>query len=260
MARSLAQPDHDVWRRSDAAVTFADMGENALGTILGVWAHPDDETYLCGGLMARAARAGARVVCITATRGELGSPDEQRWPPGPPLAAVRTREMEAALAVLGVREHHWLDYPDGGCADVDQDAAIDRVAAVMADVRPDTVLTFGPDGMTGHDDHKAASAWATAAFERVAANGARLAYATNTPDWLARFRAALDEFNVFMGAEPPCTPVEELAIHARFDGELLETKLRAIQAMTSQVEALVTGMGEEFFREGMVEEAFRHPD
>src|SRR3990170_7980876 len=46
-------------------------GDNSLGTILGVWAHPDDETYLCGGLMARAGRAGDRVVGITATPGEL---------------------------------------------------------------------------------------------------------------------------------------------------------------------------------------------
>ena len=64
--------------------------------------------------------------------------------------------MEAALAILGVTEHHWLDYPDGGCAGVDQDEAVRRVAAVMEEVRPDTVLTSGPDGMSGHDDHKAA--------------------------------------------------------------------------------------------------------
>ena len=166
-------------------------GDNPYGTILGVWAHPDDETYLCGGLMARAARAGDRVVCITATRGELGSPDEARWPSGPTLAAVRTAEMDAALAVLGVTEHHWLDYPDGGCASVDQDEAVRRVAAVMEAVRPDTVLTFGPDGMTGHDDHKAACRWATAAFEAVAPPGTVLAYATNTPEWLEEsFRAA----------------------------------------------------------------------
>ncbi|HEX6919436.1 MAG TPA: PIG-L family deacetylase [Actinomycetes bacterium] len=233
--------------------------DNQLGTILGVWAHPDDETYLCGGLMARAARAGHRVVCITATRGEMGSPDEDRWPPGPPLAAVRTRELEAALTVLGVAEHHWLDYPDGGCADVDQDEAVRRVAEIMADVSPDTVLTFGPDGMTGHDDHKSASRWASAAFEQVAPTHAVLGYATNTPEWLAQFREELDRFNVFMGAEPPCTPVDELAIHTRLEGDLLDTKLRAIRQMTSQVEPLVNGLGEHFFRQGLIEESFRRP-
>lgn len=235
-------------------------GENPYGTVLGVWAHPDDETYLCGGLMARAAAAGDRVVCITATRGELGSPDEQRWPSGPPLAAVRTAEMETALAVLGVTEHHWLDYPDGGCADVDEEEAVRRVAAVIADVRPDTVLTFGPDGMTGHPDHQAACRWTTAAFDQAAGPSAVLGYATNTPEWLARFREPLDRFNVFMGAEPPCTPRDELLIAETLEGDLLETKLRAIRSMTSQVEPLVAGLGEAFFRAGMVEESFRRRD
>ena len=159
--------------------------------------------------MARAVAAGDRVVCVTATRGELGSPDEERWPSGAPLAAVRTAEMQRALAILGVTEHHWLDYPDGGCADVDQDEAVRRVTALMAEVQPDTVLTFGPDGMTGHDDHKAVCRWATAAFEAVAPDGSALGYATNSPEWLAEFREPLDKFNVFMGAEPPCTPRDE---------------------------------------------------
>ncbi len=234
-------------------------GDNPLGTILGIWAHPDDETYLCGGLMARAALAGDRVVCITATRGELGSPDEARWPSGAPLAAVRTRELESALAELGVTEHHWLDYPDGGCMSVDQDDAVRRVSEVMAEVRPDTVLTFGPEGMTGHDDHKCASNWATEARRKVAPD-AVLGYATKTPEWLARFRARLDEQNVFMGSEPPMTPADECLILEDFRGELLDVKLHAMLAMTSQIEPLIAALGQDFFRQGMSEEAFRRPD
>lgn len=233
-------------------------GDNPLGTILAVFAHPDDETYLCGGLMARAVRAGDRVVCVTATRGELGSPDEERWPSGPELARVRTKEMESALAVLGVTEHHWLDYPDGGCADVDQDEAVRRVTELMREARPDTVLTFGPDGMTGHDDHKAACRWATAAFDKVAGDGAVLGYATNTPEWVARFKPRLDEFNVYMGVEPPAHTREQCNVFLDLPTDLLDVKLRAIRAMTSQVEPLIAGLGEDFFREGMVEEAF-HP-
>src|SRR3954471_10696078 len=225
-------------------------GDNPLGTILGIWAHPDDETWLCAGLMARAVRAGDRVVCITATRGELGSPDEERWPSGAPLAAVRTAEMAAALAVLGVTEHHWLDYPDGGCAGVDQDEAVRRVTEVMAEVQPDTVLTFGPEGMTGHDDHKAASRWATAAFEAVGEPGAARGYATNSPEWVADFREPLDRFNVFMGSEPPCTPRDQQLVDIVLEGELLETKLAALRSMTSQVEPLLAGLGEDFFRRG----------
>jgi LmbE family N-acetylglucosaminyl deacetylase len=228
-----------------------------LGTVLAVFAHPDDETYLCGGLMARAVANGSRVVCVTATRGELGSPDEQRWPPGAPLAAVRTEELDAALAVLGVTEHHWLDFPDGGCVDVDQDEAVRRVAEIMADAQPATVLTFGPDGQTGHPDHICAGRWATEAFARVAPAGATLHYSTHTKGWLDTYRARLDELNVFMGAEPPCTPDEELSVAEQLSGDLLDTKLRAIRCMTSQVEPLINGLGEDYLREGMREEVFR---
>src|SRR3990170_6532523 len=82
-----------------------------LGTILGVWAHPDDETYLTAGLMARAAREGDRVVCLTATRGEGGSMDHERWPPEL-MGEVRETELMRGLAILGVTEHLFLGFPD----------------------------------------------------------------------------------------------------------------------------------------------------
>ena len=75
-----------------------------LGTILGVWAHPDDEAYLTAGIMARAVRNGSRVVCVTATRGEGGSMDEEKWPPEK-IGEVRTKELERSLEILGVKEH-----------------------------------------------------------------------------------------------------------------------------------------------------------
>ena len=56
------------------------MDVRTLGTILGVWAHPDDEAYLSAGVRVMATRAGSRVVCVTATRGELGSTDIDQWP------------------------------------------------------------------------------------------------------------------------------------------------------------------------------------
>src|SRR5215210_4684470 len=82
-----------------------------LGTVLGVWAHPDDETYLSAGLMAAAVREGSRVVCVTATRGEGGSTDEVRWPHAT-LAAVRDRELLRSFEILGVSYQRFLDLPD----------------------------------------------------------------------------------------------------------------------------------------------------
>src|SRR5688572_31517072 len=95
-------------------------GVAGLGTILGIWAHPDDEAYLSGGLMALARDNGQRVACVTATRGERGTPDPVAWPPDR-LATERTRELAWSLEILGVHEHHWLGYRDGECAGADRD-------------------------------------------------------------------------------------------------------------------------------------------
>ena len=70
-----------------------------LGTILGVWAHPDDEAYLSGGLMAMARDAGARVVCVTATRGELGTPDPRTWPPDQLAVVLSGGDTDVTLTV-----------------------------------------------------------------------------------------------------------------------------------------------------------------
>ena len=77
-------------------------------------------------------------------------------------AGSRTRAAPS-LAILGVTEHHWLDYYDGTCDQVPREEGVARIRAFIDDVRPATVLTFGPEGMTGHADHKSVSAWTTEA-------------------------------------------------------------------------------------------------
>src|SRR6476659_6246781 len=139
-------------------------GTGDLGNILGIWAHPDDEAYLSAGLMAHAVEHGLRALCVTATKGEAGFPDdaprsvEER-------ARLRVAELSACLAILGVTEHHWLGYADGGCAEIPDEEAAAGLAAIIREVRPDTVLTFGPDGGTGHPDHIAMCRWTTRAVE-----------------------------------------------------------------------------------------------
>lgn len=229
-----------------------------LGTVLSIWAHPDDESYSCAGLMASAVRAGDRVVCVTATRGELGSTDPERWPPGPPLAAVRTAELAAALAELGVTEHVWLDYPDGGCDDVDDAVATARLRELVAAVSPDTVLTFGPDGGTFHPDHIAVGRWVTAA---VAGTGAQLHYATSTPQWQEMVTAFVDRSVVMMADRTPATvPAERCSIQVELDGELLDLKLRAMLRQESQVGPMLDRLGPERFRTLLAAETFCRPE
>jgi len=231
-----------------------------LGTLLLVWAHPDDDIYTSAGVMAAAARAGDRVVDVTATRGEGGSMDEERWPPES-MGEVRTAELLRSLEILGVGEHHFLEGP----VDVDMQAHLDeagaeQVKAIMDEVDPDTVITFGPDGMTGHQGHKDVSRWTTDAFEAVAKPGARLLYATQTPEWAAEWGPKLAPFEIFLPGTPPQTPVDELAIDFRLPDDLRDLKFQAISAHESQVEGLIEvfgrdlmrGLGEEYFRPGAV--------
>jgi LmbE family N-acetylglucosaminyl deacetylase len=227
-----------------------------LGTLLGIWAHPDDETYLMAGLMAQAIRDGARVVCVTATRGEGGSMDEERWP-SETMAAVREAELLRCLEILGVTEHVWLDLPD-----IDMDTALpargyEMVRRIVQDVRPDTVLTFGPDGMTGHVAHMSVSEWATRALLEVGRPGAKVHYATNTPEWAEEFVPLYNRFDVFRPGTPPVTPRNELSIDFTLPPDVLELKIQAIQAHLSQVGGMVEAFGEDIFRRAMKAEYYQ---
>jgi LmbE family N-acetylglucosaminyl deacetylase len=214
-----------------------------LGTILGVWAHPDDEAYLSGGLMALAADAGSRVVCVTATRGERGTSDPLRWPPDL-LAATRTDELARCLEILGVGEHHWLGHSDGGCADVDVAPAVDQLAELIARVRPRTVLTFGPDGVTGHPDHQTVSLWTDKAFDQAAPSGARLLHAATTEESARRWAKVGD---VFAAGYPIVTPVDQLAVDLRLGSDTAARKVRALRAQTTQTADLIAALGLDSF-------------
>ena len=228
----------------------------SLGTILGVWAHPEDETYLMAGLMAEAARNGQRVVLATATRGEEGSQDHERWPPER-MGEIRERELEECLRILGVSEHYWLDYYDGTCDAAPHDEAVEKLRPILEDVQPDSVLTFGPEGLTGHPDHMAVSEWTADAFERYAKPGACLYYSMHSAEWHLEWGPVFDEHNVFAPGTPPTLPRERLEISYLLEGDLAETKLKAIAAQVNQVEQLHAALGREVVERALREESFR---
>jgi len=230
----------------------------ALGTVLGVWAHPDDEVYLSAELMAFAREAGSRVVVVTATLGEHGTPEPERLPPHV-LREIRADEHRAALAVLGVDEAHVLGYEDGTCDAASEAEAVARIVAIIDEVRPDTIVTFGPDGMTGHPDHRAVSGWTTAAATNADFAG-RLLYATQTESWVERFRDVHDRFEIFGPEGPPSTPEDRLAVWVDPTDEVLDRKLHALGAHTSQTSALIDGFGGPLYREWVRDEWFVEPD
>jgi LmbE family N-acetylglucosaminyl deacetylase len=229
-----------------------------LGTVLAVFAHPDDEAYLAGGLMACAADAGRRVVCVTATKGELGFPDgdprslEER-------AATREAELRACLDVLGVEDHRWLGHADGGCAELDLRVPVQQLSDLLAEVQPDTVLTFGPDGQTYHPDHMAVSRWTTLAV-RAAADQARLLYATMTPAWATAFGSVVPLDQVMMTDDPvPTVPEDELALWFVCDDDLAKRKVEALCCQVSQVAGMVEMAGLDLYTQLNRDEMYRAP-
>lgn len=218
-------------------------------------AHPDDEAYLSAALMARARQSGYRVVVVTATRGERGTPDPDRWPP-PRLAVLRQRELELSLATVGVHEHHWLGLHDGTLAAVPADRVVDRLTRLVRDVRPDTIVTFGPEGMTGHSDHATVSRWTTAAWLAAGAR-ARLWYATLTPRFHRTWGHVNERIGLwFPGSTPPCTDTSRLAAEVVCDRRLLAVKEAALRAHASQTEPLVDLLGRDRFRRWFARESF----
>jgi LmbE family N-acetylglucosaminyl deacetylase len=136
--------------------------------LLAVLAHPDDESFGLGGTLAKYASEDVGVYLLTATRGDGGRfcghrrGDAQH--PGPAaLATIREAELRAAAAVLGIRGLSLLDYQDQHLDRADPQDAIGRIAAEVRRVRPQVVITFGPDGGYGHPDHIAISQFTTAA-------------------------------------------------------------------------------------------------
>ncbi|MFG1992833.1 PIG-L family deacetylase [Actinoplanes sp. NPDC048988] len=226
-----------------------------MNTLLGIWAHPDDEAYLSGGLMALAAQRGDRVVCVTATRGEHGTSDPRRWPPAR-LAAERATELARCLRILGVTEHHWLGCPDGGCADVPAAEAVAKLAALIGEIRPDTVVTFGLDGNTGHADHRAVARWTAAAFARAAAPGARLLRSAVGERWHRRWAPLNDGLGIFEPGYPVVVPDGALTVDLVLDDATVRRKVRALAAQRTQTAALIGAVGVDRYTEWVREESF----
>jgi LmbE family N-acetylglucosaminyl deacetylase len=131
--------------------------------VLGVFAHPDDETLCAGGTLAKYAGAGADVRVVSLTKGGAGQIRDAGAATRSTLTAVREKELDAAGGELGLTETRCLDYADGSLSAMDSDVLVRLVSELMDELDPDVVLTFGPDGFSGHPDHTAVGAAVTAA-------------------------------------------------------------------------------------------------
>ena len=151
--------------------------------LLAIFAHPDDETFRPGGMLALLAQRGVNVHVLTLTHGEAGSCGEPPLCTLDELPSVRERELRCACAALGIELPRVLDYPDGHLTEADPERVIADILAIVRQVRPQVLLSFGPDGLSGHPDHILVGQWAAEAFRRV--EGAAAFYTVAVPQSLA---------------------------------------------------------------------------
>ncbi len=136
--------------------------------LLGLFAHPDDESRIVGGSLAKYASEGVAVSLVVATRGESGSCGEPPLCSPDELPEVREAELRQACDILGVADLAILDYRDGTLPTIDPHELVGHFVAAIRKVRPDVIVTFGPEGRTLHSDHIAVHEAATAAYDLAA--------------------------------------------------------------------------------------------
>ena len=237
-------------------------------TLLTVHAHPDDETISTGGIMARSAAEGLRVVCVTCTDGALGEivvPERDTPAEHERLAETRARELERALAVLspeGGIEQRGLGYRDSGMMgtegntdprafwQADWPEAVGRLVRIIREVRPDVVVSYNEFGGYGHPDHIRAALVARDAFE-VAGDAAAYPDQLRGPDALepwapakryetvlqfARLEALQAELSA-QGIETPWGPRDDESDEDRAEREAWLAKMaEATGPITTQVD------------------------
>ena len=147
-------------------------------TLLAVLAHPDDESFGLGGTLALYAKRGYDTYLVCATRGEVGSVDEEHLRGFKDIADMRTAELDCAAAHLGLKEVFYLGYRDSGMPGSDDnkhpnaqvnrpvEEVAGRVVKYIRQLKPDVVLTFDPIGGYKHPDHIQIHRATVLAFDR----------------------------------------------------------------------------------------------
>jgi LmbE family N-acetylglucosaminyl deacetylase len=129
--------------------------------LLAILAHPDDESFAIGGTLSKYAHLGVQIILLSATRGETGIPGISPEEAG----EIREGELRKAADHLGI-EVYFLGYPDGGLAQTKPEMLLETIACWVDLVQPQVILTFGPDGVSGHPDHVTISRIVTQVYDQ----------------------------------------------------------------------------------------------
>jgi LmbE family N-acetylglucosaminyl deacetylase len=211
-----------------------------------VLAHPDDESLGTGGTLAKYAAEGVETYLVTATRGERGRFGDGDQAGPDVVGAIREAELRAAARELRIREVAQLGFPDGGLDSVDPSGAQSVIVEHLRRVRPQVVVTFGPEGAYGHPDHIAISQLTTAAVVRAANSDfavSKLYYIAWSAVTWAKYQSALKKLVTTVdGVERQVVPAPEWEITTRIEASAVWPQvLRAVQCHRTQM-SIFTGL------------------
>ncbi|MGD8601560.1 MAG: PIG-L deacetylase family protein [Gemmatimonadota bacterium] len=231
-------------------------------SLLAVFAHPDDESLACGGLLALCADRGVRVSLLCLTRGEHGPGADAAHPPAhardsrgdmarrhragerrgredgePTLGEIRAGELHDAARVLGIERVEILDHEDGMLPWLDDAALESDIGAAIRCSAAEVVVTFDEDGLYWHPDHVAVHERTTAAVAALGPDGPALRYVA-IPPGVMRAVATAGTGGAILGVEDvdgfgASAPAPSFVLDV---GPVAERKLAALCCHRSQVE------------------------
>ncbi len=210
-----------------------------MSTLVCFHAHPDDEALSTGGLMAKAAKAGHRVVLVTATKGEQGEPQPGVLEPGEELWTRRVTELAESAEILGAEPPRFLEYEDSGMVgeptndnpacfwQADVEEAAQRLAAILTEVEADVLTIYDDHGLYGHPDH--------IQVHRVGLRAAELASVTNVYEATVNRDRALESMSE-MSAEMEADGLEGPSVDDFEEFGVLENDLAYTVDVTGHLE------------------------
>lgn len=237
------------------------MANERAPVLMVVHAHPDDESSQTGGTLARYAAAGCRTVLVTCTDGGQGDAVDGGAKPGADghdphrVAEHRSAELDSAAEALGVVDLVKLGYPDSGLPDGDGSAAAESFSArpltpmvtqmvgLMRRYEPDVVITYPPNGLSGHPDHIRTHEVVVAAHGNVVANGAprvpRLYYIAMSAGRIRELQAGIrTAFGADAWVPPDDLGIDDAEITTAIDvTPFWADKMAALAAHASQPDA-----------------------
>ncbi len=209
-------------------------------TLVTVFPHPDDESFAAGATLALyAGSPDVRRVSLCLTKGGksgalplVGLPEERE-------TIVREREYYASTSILGVDEAAIWDYEDQGLSGLAKGELASRLEEFMKSRKADVVVTYGPDGITGHPDHLACSA---AAAEAARAAGVKRLFMVTAPRWIGKLMLGRDLLE----------PTHALDIRKVYPVKMLALRSHASQMLISRKPMIWVGvvmrlLGKEYY-------------